>query len=314
MATDIVFYPHAIRQTTIAGGTEGLILTLLDDVVPSHNFQDLTSYCAAQPGPQQTGSHMASPDCRFTTPQLATLLFSLNTGPYGICRSYADSNVDVWYRAGENLGMRVAKNASAHLRLRMQANALLALESIDFEEGANAVGRCRLVSVIGPNGQDPLVPTAGVALEGLATGGRLHTMGPIRVNGTLLKGASGGRLENNLVYDEESSHGEGFLSYVGIKTITPRLTVRSRKTDYMALFGNKGTPLSSLEFYLRSKLASGINEADAAAFHIKITATVGTIKARQVMGDKAHCELTIDLQQPGEDQPPYTIAVNQAIT
>lgn len=316
MTTDIVYYPHAIRTTAIAGGAEGLILTLLDDVEPSHNFMDLTSYCAAQVGPQLVGSHMASPDNRFSTPQLGTLLAALASGPYGICRDYSDSYVDTWYRAGANLGMRVAKATTSHLRMRAQANTLLALESLEASEGGTAQARCRLCHILNPQtGADPLVPTAGAALEGIASGGRIYTLGPIALNGTALKGCTNARLDFNVEYDQESSHGDGFLTYCGIRSIRPVITLRTRKSDYLATFGTRGTAFSSLTWYFKSKLAGGINEADASAFHIKITsAAAGVIKARGISGGKADCLLTIDLAQSAEDTAPLTIAVNQTIS
>ena len=316
MTTDIVFYPHAIRTTAISGGAEGLILTLLEDVQPSNNFQDLTSWCAAQVGPQQVGSHMASPDNRFSTPQVATLLTALASGPYGICQDYSASYVDTWYRAGANLGMRVANATSAHLRMRAQANTLLALESLEASEGGLAMARCRLCHILNPQtGADPLVPTADQALAGTASGGRLHTLGPITLNGTELKGCTQARLDLNVEYDQESSHGDGFLTWCSIYRIRPVITLRTRMSEYMATFGSRGTAFSSLTWYLRSKLAGGINEADASAYHVKIVSSAaGAIKAHSLSGSKAECLVTIELAQSAEDTAPFTISVNQAIS
>lgn len=315
MPTDIVYYPHAIRATAVSGGAELFCFTLLEDVQPGHNFVDLLNFAAAQVGPFASGTHMAAPDNRFSLPQLGTLFAVTVAGDYYISRDLSAHHVDTWYRSGANLGMRAAVAATSHLRLRATQNSILAFESLSAPEGALARARCRLCHVLNPQtGADPLVPTAGVALEGAATGGDSYTLGPISLNGTALKGVFDCQLDNNIVWDEESSHGDGFYTYCGIHRYAPRLTLRTRKTDYLATYGTRGTALSALTFYLREKLDSGIHVADGTSAHIKITATTGTIKARQVAGEKGVVELTVDLTQPDQNQAAYVIAVNQAIT
>jgi hypothetical protein len=152
MTTDVVFYPHALRATAIAGGAELFCTTLLDDITTSNNFQDLTSYASAQVGPQFTGAHMAAPDFRFSSPQLGTLLSVLAAGEYYISRDLSAYNVDGWYRAGHNLGQREADATLAHLQLRMQANAMLAMESLAADEGqlATAASAWRQCSTVKP--------------------------------------------------------------------------------------------------------------------------------------------------------------------
>lgn len=315
MTTDIVFYPHAVRAVQIDDGTTELFaLTLLDDVQPSNNFQDLTSFCAAQVGPQQTGSHSASPDNRFTTPQLTTLLSALIGGNFYVSRDLSAYNVDTYYQAGVNLGMRVAAGTGSHLRCRMAANAMMALESISAEAGQLAQARVRLGAVISANGGDPMTVIANAALAGTASGGRLHTLGPVAINGTTLKGVVGVNLDNNNEYDEVISEGEAFPSYLGFKTYRPVLTIRTRKASYFSTYGNKGVALSSWSWFLRSKLASGINEADASAYHILFSGSAGTIKPRNVTGDKSLVDLQVDLSLPSANTAAYVIAVNQAIS
>jgi hypothetical protein len=316
MTTTNVFYPHVVRASLISDASELFTLSLLDDIQPSHNYSDVISFASGQVGPQFAGSHMAAPDIRFTTPQLGTVLPVTIAGEYGIVRDLSLHNVDLWYRSGANLGARLSNASLAHLRMRAAANTTLVLESISADEGQIATGRCRLAHVYNvQTGTDPLVPTAGVALpNGLGTGGVIYTHGPVKLNGTLLTGGTYAGIDFNPEYDEESSHGDGFLTYIGIRRYRPVITIRTRQTDYAATFGTRGTALSSLSMYLRAKLPSGINVADATAQHIKVTASTGAIKVRQVQGDKSMIELTIEPYQAAENSPPVTLAINQAIT
>lgn len=314
MTTTNVFYPHGIRAVLTSDGvTELFMLSLIDDMTPSNGFEDLTSWCAAQVGPQEVGIQRALPDLRFSTPQLGTVLGLMVTGDYYISRDLSLYNVDCLYRAGANLGSRVADATLAHLRMRMANNAMLVVESIQADEGQLASARCRLAAVLNSQtGADPLVATAGLANAGIASGGRLFTMGPVKLNGTFMTGGVSMSIDFNPEYDEESSHGDGFLTYVGIRRYRPVITIRTRQTDYLATFGSRGTALSSLSCYLASKLASGINEAAASSVHIKYTATTGTIKARQISGGLV--EITIEPYQSAQNTAPLAVAVNQAIT
>jgi hypothetical protein len=313
MTTNAVFYPHAMRATAIAGGAELFCVTLIDDMRPAHGFEDLVTFDAAQVGPNFVGSHRAIPDVRLTTPQLGTLLPTFVSGDYYVSRDLSLYNVDHYYRSGVNLGSRVAAGTSSHLQFRASGNSMLALESISASEGQLASLTCRNAPVLGA--QDPLVPTGAIALGGSAVGGSLFTMGPVKLNGTFLQGGVYAGIDFNLEYEEESSHGDGFLTYVGIRRYRPVITVRTRKTDYMASFGQRGTALSSCVMYLTNKLASGINAAAASSVHLKITtATSGVIKAREVQGDRSMVELTIEPVQTAQDTAPVVIAVNQQIT
>lgn len=315
MSTDVVFHPRSIRATAVSGGAELFLISLLEEVAYNHNYQDLISHAADQVAPQLIGTHQGMPEMRFSTPQLTSLLTVTVAGDYYIARNLNAHYVDTFYRSGANLGTRVANATASHLRLRAQENTLLALESISAAQGQLATARCRMVHVFNSQtGADPLVATSGLAIAGTVGGGGLHTLGPLSLNGVALNGVFDAQLDNRIQYDEQASAGDGFWSYCGIHRYAPLFTFRCRKTSYLATYGTRGTALSDLTFYLRAKLASGINEADATAAHIKITASSGTIKARGVQGDNSVVELTVEPRAAAENTAAYVIAVNQAIT
>lgn len=129
MSTDVVFYPHAI-SSDLYQGSNLFQLTNIFDVAPSHNFRDLVEFAASQVGPYFSGTHMASPDIRFSTHQLGTLLSVTVAGDYYIARNLGGYVTDLHYKAGTNLGTRYADNASQHFRLRADRNSMLVVESI----------------------------------------------------------------------------------------------------------------------------------------------------------------------------------------
>ena len=120
-------------------------------------------------------------------------------------------------------------------------------------------------------------------------------------------------MNNNIEYEEVHCAGLPFATYVGIKSCKPQLKLMTNKVGLITTYGTRGTALSSLTAFLRQKLASGINVANATATHLKITSSTGTIKARQVAGSKAMCEVTIDLHQSAEDTAPYAYTASVAI-
>lgn len=309
MSTTVVYYPHAIYAPGI------LTLTQLSDMEPGHNFQDLTEYSSCQVGPQFTGTHQASPDNRFSTSQIKSVLDACVAGDLNISRDLSGGNVDTEYKAGLNLASRIADAELSHLRLRMQENAMLCWEELTARQGAVAELRCRLAAIYdAAGGNDPLVPTAGVGLATVADVAHLYTLGPIKLNGSFVEGVVDSTLNNNIEYEEVHSAGDGFLSYLGIKRYRPVLTFRTRNSAVLATYGTRGTALSALRLYYRKKLASGINVADATTEHIAVIATVGTIKARKISSQDAVAEVTVDLKIAAQNTAAYSIDTAIAIT
>jgi hypothetical protein len=304
MSTTTVYYPHAI----VAGAV--FTLTQLDDVAPSHNFQDLTEFAAGQVGPQFTGTHLASPDNRFSSSQITSILDACVAGRYNVIRDLSAGNVDVEFKAGENLGTRVADASLAHLRGRMANNAAICWEGFSARMGAVVSLRSRIVAVM-VGGNDPLIFTSGVALTAASAVSHLYTLGPVKINGSFVNAVEEVDWQNNLAYEEVASDGEGFLTYFSVRTLAPVITVRTRDLAVVTAFGTKGTALTSLSQFLRKKLASGINEPDASTVHIALTATTGTVKARQIASNMA--EVQIHLRQSAQNVAPFAVDTASAI-
>jgi len=301
MSTDIVYYPHAVVAYD-AVPAEIFSLSQISDVEPGHNFQDLTEFIPSLSSPQFTGTHQAAPDNRFTVTQIKSVLDACISGNLSIARDLSAGNVDVEYKAGSNLNVRLAGSA---VRARMQENAMLTWESITCRQGQIAEIRCRLAAIYkSSTGNDPLVFTAGLSVAATAGVVALFTQGPVKLNGSFVPGVTDWMLENNIEYEEEASDGDGFITYLGIKRFRPVLTLHTRDASVLATYGTRGTALSAFAAYLRKKLQSNINVADATEENIQIGKSggaVGTIKARKISSPTAVAEVTVQLAYNGQE-------------
>jgi len=301
MTTNIVYYPHAIAAYD---NTPTLLWTLaqLSDVELGHNFQDLTEFVPSLSAPQFTGTHQAAPDCRFTVTQIKTVLDTCIAGNLAIAKDLSAGNVDVEYKAGSNLNIRLVGSA---IRGRMQQNSMLVWESISCRQGQLAEIRCRLVAIYkSATGNDPLVFATGLTLATAPSVAHLFTQGPVKLNGSFVPGATDWMLDNNIEYEEEASDGDGFLTYIGIKRFRPVLTLHTRDSSILATYGTRGTALTSFKAFLRKKLASNINVADATEENIEIGISggaSGTIKARKIQSPTAVAEVSVDLAYNGQE-------------
>lgn len=303
---NIVYFPHAIFSSVVS-------LTQISNVTPSHNIVDIAEFAAGQVGPQFHGTHMASPDNRFDCSQLKSLLDACIAGDYNVCRDLSGTSVDMEFKAGELRGARVAEATTGHFRLRMTTNAFLCWESISARQGATAEARCRVVAAFdGTN--DPMVATASVALQATSAVNALFTLGPIKLNGTTHQGVQEADWVNNNSYQEEGAEGDGFPSWVSLETYAPVLTFRTRDLSLLSTYG-RSTALSSLTFYLRKKLASGVNVPNATEEHIAFTADQGTIKARQISGGgRPMAEVSVHLNLDAASTPAFEIDTTAAIS
>lgn len=307
MTTSVVYYPHAI----IASGI--MTLTQISGLQPMHDPEDLVELAAGQVGPLFTGTHQGKPGMTFRTTELKELLDAVVAGNYSCGRDLSGGNTDVEFKAGDNLNTREADNANLHIRARFQANAMVTVESITARQGSLAEANVRLSSIYkSGTGNDPLVFTNTVALSVTSSIDHLFTLGPVKLNGSFIEGVEETTLDNRIEYEVVFDSGFGFPTYVAIRTYKPQLRFTARDARIMNTFGTRGTALSALSLFWRKKLLSGHQVADATAEHIKLTATDGTIKDRQ-LGDNTAAEVTVDLHMDDQDTPCYEIDTAAAI-
>lgn len=304
--TNTVWYPHAIY---LPGGVS---ITQLSDVVPAHNYQDLTEFAASEPAPMFTGTHQASPDNRFSSTQIKTLLDQFIAGEYNVAKDYLSGTVQVEFKAGKLAGVREGNAEEAHIRANCEENTGLFWESFRVRQGGLVEMRCRLVSVLNPETEaDPMVFTSAVTLNATAGVNALFTLGKQVINGTDLSGVEEIEWNNNLTYEERSSDGDEFLTYIGVRNCAPVCRIVTTDLTVMETFTERGTALQTYNCFLRKKLKSKINVADTTAEHIRLQATAGTVKAREINGSPATAVVEVAMAAPSAGSPPFS--VNSAI-
>jgi len=305
---DNVFYPHGLY---LNGGTA---ISCVRDFTPSNNFRDLSESPASQAAPMFTGTHDALPDLRFGSMDVKVILDAMLAAAFYMSSGVkSDNPTKIEYKAGTNAGIRNASGDNSHISASAGKVALF-LESIRCRQGECATAQCRLVCLFDTEaGVDPMVPSSGVDLVVTAAIPALWTIGPVTINSADAGCVEEWELNNNIEYEEVQCAGHPFASYVGIKSCKPQWKGTTNKLGVLATYGSRGTALSGFSAFLRKKLKSGINVANATAEHLKFAATTGTIKARSAAGSKAMAELTVDFMQPSEDTAPYIYTASEAI-
>lgn len=306
MSLSKAYYPHLLTNGA------GLELFKLNDFRPSNNYQDLTEFQSSSVVPYMTGTHQASPDNRFSSPELNEILTEVIAGDVNCAASQVANTVDVEMRAGQLLGTRYAVGSSEHLIGRMELNSLLVFEGFEARQGQIAQGRCRLGATYdGTN--EPIQWLDSQAITALAASTQFYTLGPQSINGASVDGVQSCALDNRVEYEEVYADGDGFLVYLGILRMSPRVTIMTRDTSAVSSYGAEGTALTNWTCYLKRKKTSAINYADVDTEHIKFVATTGTIKTQEVGGENSEAQITIDLYK-ADDTAPYTPSVGVAIT
>lgn len=299
MATSTLYYPHAI---VLPSGVE---VVQLEDMTPAQNIRDILGFSTGDPLPSYSGSEDATPDLTFSSSQLADLLPLMTI--YGCMADLSAGNVDIEYRSGNNRGAREAIASAEHIRGRMASNAAMVLQSLSATQGGRATGRFRVLPLWdGTN--DPIQWTSGVAVTATDKVQHYYTMGPIKLNGSFVGSVTSMNWENNVRLNEMSSDGEVYPTFADVDSLAPTVNFRVRNTALHATYKN-GAALTALIVYLRKKLSSGYNVADATAQHIALTAAAGTVKSRQISGR----ELEISCQLTQSAGAVYTISAASAI-
>jgi hypothetical protein len=261
MSTNNQYYLHGILLPS------GVWINQLTDTTPAQNVEKIVEYAAGAVVPSFRGAHGARPDVTFTSTQLGAILAA--TGMYGV--PYAATNVDLFYRQGSNLGTRTAIGTTAHLRVRA-VRSVLYWDRISAKQGQLATISCRIVPTFdGTN--PPLVATGSVAIAAQPLAAAPYTLGPVKLNGTMLDAISGWDLALNPKINEKASGGDLWSSFCGIERHEPVLTITPEDIGNLATISHTGLQLTALVAYLRRKSTDLVaNEPNGSPLHISFAA------------------------------------------
>lgn len=262
----------------------------LEDATPSGEQDLLTGMAAGFPEPLFMGIKGAKPRVRFSTPQVGTFLGIVNTGagaPFVAAQS--GGNTDLWYQDATNLLSRTAAGTAQHQRFRM-TDACVYWSRIGGRHQEDAMVEAEILPIYdGTN--NPLQYAGTLALPGSPIGTERYTMGPVKVNGTMLGGVQEWQLNSGVKANEEGSEGDIWLTWAGLDTTQPVLEITGRTVDWWNSYG-PGTAVTSVTAFLIKKSTTG-NYANGATQHISITGTAGIIVPDQTSGKKSSTKLKI---------------------
>lgn len=294
-----------LSQIALGGGTT---LYELEDATPSSEVEALIGMSAGNPEALFVGVRGQKPRVRFSTPQLATVLTEVNSGSGApFAKDESAGNTDLWYQDSTNFGGRTAAASLLHQRFRM-TKACLYWSQISAQHQQDAKMDCTLMPIYdGTN--PPLQSTGTLALPGTPIGGERYTLGPIKINGTLLGGCIESTFSSGVKINEEGSDGDIYLTWTGIDTAQPVLEATFRTIELFNTY-SPATAISSVTaFYLQKSATGNWPNTNVPPKHISITGTSGLIVAEQVSGKKSQTKLKIYFAAPAAFTPSLTVVV-----
>ena len=196
---------------------------------------------------------------------------------------------------------------------------MMYVKSIQANHQGRATAEVRICGVYdGTNA--PIIPAGSIALTGLTpSAAEYFSLGPVEINTDTLDGVQDMSLDLGVETIERGSASEIFDTFIAIKQINPKFTIRGLATEPWNTYGLVGAELTAVSVYLRklnNLLAGGIAYvADATAGHILLGATAGTITVEDTQAGgngEAVTGLMLDIASPDTTTNPVTINTGSA--
>jgi hypothetical protein len=285
--------------------------TMISQVVNARaiaDIQTLVAESAGLPFPLFVGNMGQNPGLPLETTQVKTVLDT--TGALTSISDLSGFNTDLYFKAVQDLGRRVADATLGHLRFRM-SQAFMTLDRITAGNRTEAVASARIGCTFdGTNA--PLVPAGSLALAGVPSSAEHFVAGPVFLNTVQLPGVQDITIEFNRVLMEVSGDGELYNTFAAMQSYSPVITIRT-PTNPWTTYGLNGTVLTAGSFYLRKVAPTG-RVADGTAEHIKFAATAGLITVDESTGGNNEQSMTtVRVTLVGANATTEPITVNTAI-
>lgn len=288
-------------------------LTQFTDVRQNATLEEYTERSSSEAAPQQSGAIQAAPMLDFDTPDVKTVLDECTDS--SVCRAYTTGTTSVYYRKGQNRGLRTAVASAAHDRFDALNSAFLYWTRLSAEARRLASISAILKFISTDGATAPLIAVGSCALAGTSAVNGVWTLGPVSLNSSQINSVKSVTLDNRFTTDDEDESGDKYQSYSELDQWQPRLEIVTKDVTVWDTYGEDGTALTSLTWYLRKLKANRVGvELDNTAEHIKVTASAGTILPVEATGLKADNRLVVLLDKPAAGTDPFTIDTASAIT
>lgn len=301
MALSNAFYPRSIHLPSPN-------ITHFTSVNPDMGYSYTMQRVAGLASPRYEGVSGTNPTISFTTQQIKSVLDTCTVE--NICKDLTGDNVDIYYRAGKPMEIREDTSSAVHVKGQLALSSMIFWEGISVRMGSVAECSARIVSAK-RGAAEPLVWTGSSTLPTATVDETLYGMGPVYLNSSQLTGITGFSIQNNVELEPIRADGERALSYQGIRSYSPMITLSTNDVNAIADATYGGDGFVNLELYLRKMSSTNVYVDSATAEHIKITYYQGLKTVPNVSGSPA--ELSIEFRAIENSSNP-THAIDTAST
>jgi hypothetical protein len=219
------------------------------------------------------------PAFRFSTTAIASVLTKLGSGFYPFT-----SAVDLYLAKLSNSGGGIAAGA-VHKKVTGTKGCIVP-RRLRASHGGVARLECDGYFVSTDGTTAPISVASGVSLPTAVHSDEGFTLGPAKINGSMLGALQDLDIEFGYQQIIEGGDGELYPTFGGYDTRAPRVSIRTKDPSQLATLGVLGLAASGSNlFYLRKMDQSLGRVANATAQHIKLTMTTGFHKSGAVDED-----------------------------
>jgi hypothetical protein len=295
MSTTRIFIPAGLKVGSV-------YLAHCGDQTLEQGLDDLNLFPAGDWAPNLAGAKTWSPEFQVINHDLASALDLMNINAQA--RSCLLENVYLYQRAADNLGFQNAVNSGDHIVFQLNADSLLYWEQLSASQADEAAKLTLKVCPLSISGAAPLVAVGGQTIDNPGATNAPYTLGPIKLNGTLLTGVSQVNWNNHHQVAKLASDGEASPSFVALTQCRPVITFDTTDLDTICALDPDGDDVTELISFWRRRRPNKVSYADAETQHIKLytpsAASVGMIKWKRVSGSpaKVNCEIHLVRSAP----------------
>lgn len=226
-------------------------------------------------------------------------------------------NVQLLQRCASTHAFQTAVGSAAHMVYALNANALLYWDQISASQGDDGARlQVKLAASI-YGGATPLVATGSQTLSNPGAQNAPWTLGPIKLNGTLLDGVTQVSWANNVKLEKIAADGYGSPQLLVISQVRPVITFDCHDVDTICALDADGDNVTEFLSFFRKRRPNKVVWADSDAYHVKLytpnAATVGTIKWRRVAGSPAKVSCEVSLHRSAPTAALFSYSKNVAI-
>lgn len=215
--------------------------------------------------PQSTGIIYSAPTITFSTTAVATILTLCGNQ---CCASFSGGNLDLFLRRMAPQGTRDSLATGSAQRFRATLG-MLCWNTIRLTQGQPAEVDCTIT--LAWDGTNAILAQAGSAtVSGTPSGSARYTLGPVKINGSLIGSVQEVSIESNAKLRATGSDGDKNPSFVGLESWDPVINVKTYDAAVWGTFGEIAAISSATTAFIRAIAANGTPVAYGTTSHCSV--------------------------------------------